>query len=134
MTIELSLEARTGYLAARVSGDFDLVDAQAASVQFLKACVARRLPKVLVDIRQMRGPISDTQRFRYSEYLAGQVVRLSRKPSEPIRLAYVGHEPVIDRERFGATVAYNRGVRIFATESLAEALDWLGVAETDPRA
>ena len=46
--------------------------------------------------------------------------------SDPrIRLAVVGHEPMIHPERFGELVARNRGAdaRVFTDE--AQALDWL---------
>ena len=85
-------------------------------------------------LRQMHGPISDTQRFRYSEFMARQVARLSPRAGGPIRLAYLGRVPVLDPARFGVTVAYNRAVPLLATEDLAAALAWLEVEEPDPPA
>jgi hypothetical protein len=125
VAIELSIEAHEGYLLARVAGAFVLDKAQAVSLLFLQACVAQQQAKVLVDVRQIQGPISVIERFRYSEFMARQVAALGRQAGGPIRLAYLGHEPVLDAERFGVMVAYNRGVRALATESLEEALGWL---------
>jgi hypothetical protein len=41
------------------------------------------------------------------------------------RFAVVGQEPLIDEERFGETVAVNRGINAKATTSLDEAISWL---------
>jgi hypothetical protein len=125
MAMELVFEPREGYLYATITGQFELAAAEAATARLLQGCVDRQQPKALVDIRRVQGHISDTQRFRYSETVATQVAAVGQAAGGPLRLAYLGWEPVIDAQRFGVTVAYNRGVRILVTDSLDEALAWL---------
>src|SRR5689334_12641554 len=128
MSIELNIETQPGYLIGRAAGPFELEEAKALTEKLLRTAVARQQVKVLLDIHRITGPVRDTYRFLYTEFVAHQVVKLSRLAGGPIRLAFVGREPVIDPERFGVTVAYNRAVRIIVTDSEAEALAWLGVA------
>ena len=49
-----------------------------------------------------------------------------------IRMAMLGHEPMIHPERFGEIVAANRGAdaRVFTEEALA--LDWLLARASEP--
>ena len=127
MSIELSIEAQAGYLVGRLAGPVELGALQAVTERLLQACVAQQQPKALVDLRQLSGRATDTQRFQYGEFVAQQVIKLSPQAGGPIRLAFVGHAPLIDPDRFGVTVAYNRGVQVLVTENEAEALAWLGV-------
>src|SRR5262245_4552093 len=127
MTIELSIESRAGYLIGRAAGPFELEAAQAVTERLLAAAAAQQQLTVLLDIRRIEGPVSDTDRFLYSEFVARQVVELNQRAGAQIRLALWGREPVIDPDRFGVTVARNRGVHVLVTDSEAEALAWLGV-------
>jgi hypothetical protein len=55
-----------------------------------------------------------------------------QSPGGPlIRMAIVGSEPLIDRERFGEIVARNRGVPLKVTTDLDEALRWLELDDVD---
>jgi hypothetical protein len=129
MPISLQMEARETYLYALVTGAFALDEAQTVSVRFLRACDELRLSKVLVDVRQMQGQPSVIERYRYSEFIAREVIAMSvRGGGAPVMLAYVGIEPFLDPNRFGVMVARNRGVLAMATENLDEALNWLGEA------
>jgi len=49
-----------------------------------------------------------------------------------IRMAIVGSEPYIDPDRFGETVATNRGGDVGVFTSMTDALAWLDVK--DPKA
>ena len=44
------------------------------------------------------------------------------------RFAYVLEEPMLDPERFGETVAVNRGMRVRAFDNLEAARAWLELA------
>jgi hypothetical protein len=44
-------------------------------------------------------------------------------------VAIVGVEPLVDRDRFGQTVAQNRGLPVKITTRLEEALSWLDIAD-----
>jgi hypothetical protein len=77
---------------------------------------------VLIDIRNVTGR-EPTLTERYDQ--AVHVADLQSRQSPRIRMALLGHEPMIHRERFGEVVATTRGAvaRVFTDESLA--LDWL---------
>jgi hypothetical protein len=77
---------------------------------------------VLVDVRSVKGRVPTIfDRFDIGMHIAsqhfGQQIR--------VRLAILGHEPMIHPERFGELVARNRGAdaRVFTVP--AEALKWL---------
>ena len=80
---------------------------------------------VLVDVRGVHGRIPTIlDRFDVGVHIA----TLHRERTPRIRLALLGHEPMIHPERFGEIVARNRGAdaRVFTVEG--EALDWLTAA------
>ena len=87
------------------------------------AAAGRR--SVLVDVRGVDGRIPTIlDRFDLGVHVAA--LHQGQKPR--VRLALLGHEPMIHPERFGEIVARNRGAdaRVFTIE--AEALDWLTAA------
>src|SRR5580765_8445256 len=96
MTIELRFEPRDGYLSVAVSGRFELAEAQAATARVIQACEAQQQWKALLDIRAVTGQPTDTERFRYGESVAAQVLAVGQRAGASLRLAYVGHVPVID--------------------------------------
>ena len=51
-----------------------------------------------------------------------------RGVSRATKFAYVLREPVLDPQRFGETVAVNRGMFVKAFDSPEDALQWLGIA------
>ena len=50
-----------------------------------------------------------------------------------IQFAYVLKEPVLDPERFGKTVAVNRGMLVKTFDNLEDALGWLEIALANKR-
>jgi hypothetical protein len=77
---------------------------------------------VLVDVRGVSGSIPTIlDRFDIGVRIAAR--HLEQRPR--VRLALLGHEPMIHPDRFGEIVARNRGAdaRVFTIEP--EALDWL---------
>ena len=77
---------------------------------------------VLLDMRAITGG-PPTMSERYELAVAAAEIQASRKPR--IRMAVLGHEPMVHPERFGEIVAANRGAdgRVFTDEALA--LEWL---------
>jgi hypothetical protein len=85
------------------------------------AAIARR-DTILIDVREVTGRVPTIlDRFEMGVRMAKHY-----RASDPrIRLAVLGHEPMIHPERFGELVARNRGAdaRVFTLE--AEALAWV---------
>ncbi len=69
------------------------------------------------------------ERFYYGEFAAHAVLSSGdRGVSTAIQFAYVLEVPVLDPERFGETVAVNRGMHVKTFDDLQDALGWLGLA------
>jgi hypothetical protein len=80
---------------------------------------------VLVDVRGVGGRVPTIlDRFETGVRIAMRHHELRPR----IRLALLGHEPMIHPERFGEIVARNRGADARAFTNEAEALDWLTAA------
>jgi hypothetical protein len=119
-----------GWLRVVVTGEFSLEEAQRTFLEMLEAVARHHTEKILFDGRDLQGEPSPIQRFLYGEFAASAVARDSRARgrSRALQFAYVLHEPVLDPQRFGETVAVNRGMWVKAFDNPADALGWLSVA------
>jgi hypothetical protein len=88
---------------------------------YRQAALAQR-EAVLIDVREVRGRVPTIlDRFDFGVRVAEHY----RQSDPRIRLAILGHEPMIHADRFGELVARNRGAdaRVFTDE--ADALAWV---------
>jgi hypothetical protein len=128
MTSTISVEP--GYLKIVVSGEFSLEAAKNSFLDILESIAQYRSDKVLVDGRLLTGEPKDIERFFYGKFAAELVAttivqRLHLVP----RFAYVLAPPVLDdHNRFGETVAVNRGMRVRTFKNPADAIEWLNEA------
>jgi len=85
------------------------------------AAEARRIgvSRVLVDSRNSASGLSTMDRYQYGELIAEQL--------RGFRAAFLLGEELTDRERFGETVAVNRGGDIRVFTDVAAARAWLEV-------
>lgn len=128
LAIGLQVDHDRRLLCVRYSGPFDLSEAQETFNDILAALVEHQVKKVLVDGRNITGDPQPLERFYYSRYVADAVAQMvNRARIEVPRFAYVLEEPVLDPNRFGETVAVNRGMRIKVFDNLKQAEWWLGV-------
>jgi hypothetical protein len=121
--------AHEDYLRLECSGTFSQESAlEVCERAFALASEAGR-PGVLVDVRTVTGR-EPTMAERYQ--LAICVAETQAATTPRIRLAMLGHEPMIHPERFGEIVAANRGAdaRAFTEEALA--LAWLLGRNVEP--
>jgi hypothetical protein len=130
-TMTLELEPREGYLYACLSGDYSLPETKALSLQCLEACAQHHRSKLLLDVRSVQGSNSLTQIYEYAEFLAAEAIKVQRQAGVALRLVFVGRPPLLDPERFGITVARNRGLAAMSTGDIDEAYRWLGVEPPD---
>ena len=130
MTVAINPGAETGYLHAVIRGDFCLADAQRTFLQVLEAVVRDRFLRVLLEGLEITGEPDTIERFYYGKFVAAAVA-VSADPNGPThpRFAYVLKHPVLDAQRFGETVAVNRGMSVKAFDDLAAARRWLGVEQ-----
>lgn len=107
------------------SGKYSRAEAFRIGDQAFREAADAGRRSVLVDVRGVSGRIPTIlDRFDFAVRVAKR--HLEQKPR--VRLALLGHEPMIHPDRFGEIVARNRGAdaRVFTIE--AEALDWLTAA------
>jgi hypothetical protein len=80
------------------------------------------LSKVLIDMREVQGELSVTDRYELAKGFA--------EGFRGLRVALVQAPPLLDPQRFGLTVAANRGATAEVFTTLAAARAWL--AADDP--
>jgi hypothetical protein len=126
----LNISAGSGLLCVIVTGEFSLEESKRNFLEMLDAVAEHKTKKVLLDGRELKGDPSAFHRFLYGEFAAHAVVRyvLERRVPRALQFAYVLHEPVLDPQRLGETVAVNRGMRVKAFDNLEDALGWLRLA------
>ena len=121
--VEVRVHAQHVELAC--SGKYSRTEAFRIGDQAFREAAASDRRSVLLDVRGVNGRIPTIlDRFDFGVRIAAR--HLEQKPR--VRLALLGHEPMIHPDRFGEIVARNRGAdaRVFTIE--AEALDWLTAA------
>ena len=100
----------------------------------LDALAFHKCSKTLFDGRKLIGKPETIERFFYGEFAAQTVERfvVEQGAFPAPRFAYVLREPMLDPERFGETVAVNRGMDVKAFDNPDEALRWLR-SDNSPR-
>ena len=126
MSMIQEIVSEPDFLYVRVKGEFSLEEAQRNFTEMLEALARHKVKKVLVDGREVTGEPRTIERFFYGKFAAAEVAEFAeRGVSRATCFAYVLHEPVLDPERFGETVAVNRGMRLRAFDALEDAHKWL---------
>ena len=123
--IRVEVRVHALHVELACSGKYSRAEAFRVGDQAFREAAASDRRSVLVDVRGVNGRIPTIlDRFDIGVRIAA--MHMERKPR--VRLALLGHEPMIHPERFGEIVARNRGAdaRVFTIE--AEALDWLTAA------
>jgi hypothetical protein len=132
LAISLQVDDARSFLYASYSGAFSLLEAETTFHEILLAIVEHKLKKVLVDGRHVIGNPEPLERFFYGRYVADAVAQtVNRTKIEVPRFAYVLQEPVLDPNKFGETVAVNRGMRVKVFNDMKQAEWWLGIATGD---
>jgi hypothetical protein len=121
----------SGLLNVVASGEFSLDSAKRSFVEILLAVAQYRAEKVLLDGRSVKGEPAAMQRFLYGEFAAKETGKLTKEHGIAPQFAYVIHAPLRDPQRFGETVAVNRGMNVKTFETLEDACQWLGIGTTE---
>ena len=127
--MQIDIEVHDGVLCAEVSGKFLLSEAKRTFLEILELVAERHIDKVLLDGRLLTGEPEMMERFYYGAF-AARNFRDSIQRGTPAwtRFAYILIVPVWDRNRFGETVARNRGMCVSTFGNREDAFVWL--AET----
>jgi hypothetical protein len=128
MEVAFIFDAANSLIRATVAGHFSLSDAETVFIKILDALVRHQAKKVLVDGRGITGKPETLARYFYGEFAADEVAFLKKRGiSYTPQFAYVMVEPVLDRHRFGETIAKNRGMHVMVFDNLADAEHWLQI-------
>jgi len=131
MSLRVDFKPHKNYLLAIVSGDYNLRSAQDVYDQAIKIAVAGGHSRLLLDASRVTGAPTQDERYMLGLFVAAeQRILASKTPPAEVQVAVYGRQPLIDPERFGETVAVNRGAKVKVSEHLDEALSWLGVTAT----
>ncbi len=79
--------------------------------------------KILIDVTRVNGSIPFMDRFHFSEFLA--TYRMETAHGLVHSIAMVGKEDIVHDDRFGETVAINRGTNLRVFTEMNEAATWL---------
>jgi hypothetical protein len=129
MSMIIESRAESGFLHVAAMGEFSLEEAKRTFLEMLEAAARHNARKVLFDGRKLTGEPKTMERFYFGEFAAQSIVRFAdRGLPYGAQFAYVLQEPVLDPQRFGETVARNRGMLVKCFDNLEEALEWFGSA------
>jgi len=129
MSMKLEICPEPGFLRVGATGEFSSEEARRTFLEMLEAVALHKVRKVLFDGRALAGEPMTMERFYYGEFAARAVAESFRRGdvSRSTQFGYVLKEPVLDPERFGESVAVNRGMFVKAFDNLPDALGWLGI-------
>jgi hypothetical protein len=119
------LQLEPGILNAVVIGEFELGAAQTQFAALLDEAVRSGVAKVLIDGQRITGNPNGFERFLYGEFAAWATLDIMKQHNIRLKFAYVIHEPLRDHDRFGETVAVNRGMDVKTFEDAHDAMEWL---------
>ena len=127
MSIRQQMHFESGILKVDARGEFSLEEAKRAFLEMLEAVAQYQAEKVLFDGRNLRGEPASIERFYYGYFAATETINLigMKRMRQVPQFAYVMNEPLRDPQRFGETVAVNRGMNVKTFETPEEALEWL---------
>jgi hypothetical protein len=120
--IKTTVRVHPGYLEMGCTGTYSRTEALRVGEEAYTEAARSNREALLVDVRGVTGRVPTIlDRFEFGTRIAKHYLKFDPR----IRLAVLGHEPMIHPQRFGELVARNRGAdaRVFTDE--AEALDWL---------
>src|SRR5689334_996198 len=109
-TVQLDME--NGILTAVVMGEFDLAAAQRHFLKLLDDAGRNGATKVLFDGGLVTGSPLEFERFLYGEFVAAATSKVMRERNIRLKFAYVIAQPLRDPNRYGETVAVNRGMDV----------------------
>src|SRR5215469_15068634 len=121
MNMREEMGSDSDLLTVHVTGEFSLDEAKRIFVEMMESIALHRTKRLLFDGLTITGDPRTIERFYYGEFAAQTVAQYqSRGVSLATPFAYVLSEPVLDPERFGETVAVNRGMCLKAFDNIEE--------------
>ena len=121
-----AITRKDDYIHVDVTGTFLLSEANECSVSIFEALAEHGVHRVLVDCRKLEGEPTTMERFVLATFAALEFSKFAESGvPRGTRFSYVGHEPLVDKRRFGETVATNRGLTVRVFTDYQQAIEWL---------
>lgn len=127
MSIRQEMHFESGVLKVDAWGEFSLEEAKRAFLEMLEAVAQHQAEKVLFDGRNLKGEPARIERFFYGYFAATEIISLiaMKRIRQAPQFAYVMNEPLRDPQKYGETVAVNRGMNVKTFDTPEEAFEWL---------
>lgn len=127
MSIRQEMHFESGVLKVDARGEFSLEEAKRAFLEMLEAVAQHQAEKVLFDGRNLKGEPARIERFFYGYFAATEIMSLiaMKRIRQAPQFAYVMNEPLRDPQKYGETVAVNRGMNVKTFDTPEEAFEWL---------
>jgi hypothetical protein len=120
--MEVRIEPQADHVRVVAKGEFDPAAARAGIASIVAACRKAGVDRVLIDGRGITTPVSVLDRYELAKAIADDAQRR-------LRMAIVvGHENMFSKTL--EETALNMGMDVRTTESMAEALIYLGLPIT----
>lgn len=132
MSMTLKLSVNPKLIHSTVTGEFSLDEAKRIFLETLDVVAEHKIEKVIVDGQQLSGELNTTERFYYAEFMSQSVMNFARTRSWAPQFAFVLKTPVLDQNKFGETVAVNRGMNVRVFGNMEDAFEWLGETPVAP--
>jgi hypothetical protein len=116
----------TDFVSIVANGNYSLAKANHLFESSVDYALIHKKRKILIDVNNITGNIPLMDRFYFAENLANYQKKHGRLMLD--RIAVIGQEPIVDKERFGELVASNRGVNTKVFTDVKQATDWLNHA------
>jgi hypothetical protein len=123
--LQYDVEQRAGYLYVTVRGRLTVDDATATFREIMRAAIARKQAKLLLDCSGIGAEWAASSRYAFGEFVADEQRRAVAQLGELPRVAVYAVPPLYDPNRFTQVVTNNRGGRMRTSDSLQELLSWL---------
>ena len=132
MSMNMSIEVRSDYLEVLVTGVFDLQIAIDLLSKVLASSVQHKLPRILIDYRELQGvPPSMTEDYIYAISAAQLIHKYIDVTGNPPRIAYLSPKTILKDGEYVTKVAATYGFSdVKRTTDVYETLEWLGVSRT----
>lgn len=120
-----SIHERARYVEAVLGGTFSTEHLEEIHKDLARATTMKKASRILINGLPVTGPTPSTlDRYKFVQVLVG----LPRSP----KIAAAIPPALIDPNRFGETVARNRGVAVRAFDNLEQSVTWLLSRKDNP--
>ena len=120
---DIEINVEDDFLLISARGNYSLSNANNLLKLAIDNVLSHNKSKILIDIIDITGSIPSFDRFQYSESLCDYIRKHAL--GKVNKIAVVGKEPIVDKERFGEIVAKNRGVNVRVFTDMSQASIWI---------